>query len=67
MELTKNPTAFPLPNSPEPLQPGDNAATEIWHYKQSTAALFGNVKACNTILKYDYHTGGVGLAANKQI
>jgi len=53
MELTKNPTAFPLPNSPEPLQPGDNAATEICHYKQSTAALFGNVKACNTILKYD--------------
>ena len=50
-ELTENPTAS-LPNSPEPLQPGDNAATEIWHYKQSTAALFGNVKACNTIFKY---------------
>ena len=53
-ELTENPTAS-LPNSPEPLQPGDdNAATKIWHYKHSTAALFGNVKACNTILKYDY-------------
>ena len=26
----------------------------MWHYKHSTAALFGNVKACNTIFKYDY-------------
>ena len=65
-ELTENPTAS-LPNSPEPLQPGDdNAATKIWHYKHSTAALFGNVKACNTIFKYDSNPGGVGLAANKQ-
>ena len=52
MELTEGPTAS-LPNSPEPLQPGDNAATKIWHYKHSTEALFGNVKACNTIFKYD--------------
>jgi len=65
MELTGNPTAS-LPNSSEPLQPGDNAATNIWHYKYSTAALFGNVKACNTIFKYGSNTGGVGLAANKQ-
>ena len=53
LELTENPTAS-LPNSPEPLQPGDNAATIIWHYKHSTAALIGNVKACNTIFRYDY-------------
>jgi len=53
MELTEGPTAS-LPNSPEPLQPGDNAATKIWHYKHSTAALFGNVKACNTVFKYGY-------------
>jgi len=46
MELTENPTAS-LPDSPEPLQPGDNVATKTWHYKHSTAALFGNVKACN--------------------
>ena len=50
-ELTENPTAS-LPNSPEPLQPGETAATKIWHYKHSNAALFGNVKACNTIFKY---------------
>ena len=28
----------------------------MWHYKHSTAALFGNVKACNTFFKYDYKT-----------
>ena len=51
MELTKSPAAS-LPNSPEPLQPGDNVTTKLWHYKHSTAALFCNVKACNTIFKY---------------
>ena len=53
MELTENPTAS-LPNTTEPLQSGDNAATKIWHYKHNNAALIGNVKACNTIFKYDY-------------
>ena len=53
MELTENPTAS-LSNSPEPLQPSETAATKIWHYKHNNAALIGNVKACNTIFKYDY-------------
>jgi len=48
----KNPTD-PLPTSSEPLQPGETAATKVWRYKHSNAAL-GNVKACNTIFKYDY-------------
>jgi hypothetical protein len=65
MELTENSTAS-LPNFPEPLQPGEIVATKIWHYKHNNAALFGNVKACNTIFKYDSNPGGVGLAANKQ-
>ena len=52
-ELTENPTAS-LPNSPEPLQPGEAAATKLWHYKHNNTALFGNVKACNTTFKYDY-------------
>ena len=43
-----------IPNSSEPLQPGETAATKLWHYKHSNAALFGNVKACNTFFKYDY-------------
>ena len=53
MELTEYPTAS-LPNPPEPLQPGETAATKIWHYKHSNAARFGNVKACNSNFKYDY-------------
>ena len=55
--LTKGRRGIPLPslpNSPEPLQPGETAATKIWNYKHNNAALFGNVKACNTIFKYDY-------------
>jgi hypothetical protein len=31
-----------------------NVATTTWHYKYNNAALFGNVKACNTVFKYDY-------------
>ena len=53
MELTKVPTDS-LPNSPEPLQPSETAATKIWHHKHNNAAFYGNVKACNTIFKYDY-------------
>jgi hypothetical protein len=53
MELTEYPTAS-LPNPPEPLQPGETAATKIWHYKHNNAVLLGNVKACNTIFKYDF-------------
>ena len=48
--LTKGRRGIPLPslpNSPEPLQPGETAATTTWHYKYNNAALFGNVKACN--------------------
>ena len=52
LELTENPIAS-LPNSSEPLQPGETAATKICIIN-ITMQLFGNVKACNTILKYDY-------------
>ena len=60
MELTGNPTAS-LPNYPEPLQPGDNAATKIWHYKHSTATLFlplpiGYVDLCVNTLSQTGHT-----------